>query len=404
MLLCFCSPLLAAQSPPSVLRIYHDADYSSLRASAEAIQMGFVTALDEVNSQVNQVQLELVIRDHRGNSNRSYLNLQQFLDDPTALAVLGGVHSPPYIKYRDYINENNILLLVPWAAGGPITRYPSSDNWVFRLSLDDTQVGKVLIDYALNNNCQHPHLLLEQTAWGESNFKTLNYAYSEQMPNNILPVSWFNWSIKGNQASQIVNSISNGPAQCVIFVGNAIEGAEIVKAMAALPEGKRLPIISHWGVTAGNLHQQVGELLRNKVSLAVVQSCFSFQSSPLSEHAKAVFTRAKQLFPERFAINNFIVAEPGFVHGYDLGKLFISALQQVDLQKPMKEIRQALKNKLEQLDTPIIGLIKTYQTPFTRWSPELQSAHEALAASDLCMGRFRADGSMALSPSFEGQP
>ena len=58
--------------------------------------MGFVTALDEVNNHVNQAQLELVIRDHRGNSNRSYLNLKQFLDDPTALAVLGGVHSSLY--------------------------------------------------------------------------------------------------------------------------------------------------------------------------------------------------------------------------------------------------------------------------------------------------------------------
>jgi len=58
----------------------------------------------------------------------------------------------PYIKNRGLINKNNIPLLVPWAAGGPITRYPQSDNWVFRLSIDDSKAGIRISELHLINS------------------------------------------------------------------------------------------------------------------------------------------------------------------------------------------------------------------------------------------------------------
>ncbi len=114
---CFLSSVCLAANSKQVFRIYHDADYSNLNESAEAIKMGFLTALDEVDNQIQGYKIELMAKDHRGNSNRSLLHFKQFLKDPNALLVLGGVHSPPYIKFRKFINESEALLLVPWAAG-----------------------------------------------------------------------------------------------------------------------------------------------------------------------------------------------------------------------------------------------------------------------------------------------
>jgi branched-chain amino acid transport system substrate-binding protein len=127
------------------IKIYHDADYSNHESSALSMMMGLNTALDEVGFQLQGYRLELVPKNHRGNSARSKQHMKEFIEDPDALFILGGLHSPPYIRYRDYINENQVLLLIPWAAGGPITRYDQGLNWVFRLSIDDTKAGYRMI-------------------------------------------------------------------------------------------------------------------------------------------------------------------------------------------------------------------------------------------------------------------
>ncbi|RXF03312.1 ABC transporter substrate-binding protein [Pseudoalteromonas sp. PS5] len=392
----FVSSMCIATNGEKVLRIYHDADYSNLSESAQAIRMGFLTALDAVDYQIQGYRIELFEKDHRGNSNRSLLHFKQFLKDKQALLMLGGVHSPPYIKFRDFINQNEVLLLVPWAAGGPITRYPSEQNWVFRLSVDDTKAGKVLINYAKDNNCTAPHLLLEDTAWGRSNYDTLLEEFKRRKPNNALPVSWFNWSTKENEARIIIRNIIESDPQCVIFVGNAIEGGEFVKAMASIDKALRLPIVSHWGITAGSFFDIAGELLASDVSLAVLQSCFSFENKPLTTYAKQVFNRASALFPKAFAQDGYVKATPGFAHGYDLGKLLIAAAKQVTLTDSMADNRKQLKRAFESLDIPIQGLVKSYRQPFTRWSEQNDSAHEALTENDLCMGQYQSDGSIKL--------
>ncbi|MFT5760057.1 MAG: branched-chain amino acid transport system substrate-binding protein [Alteromonadaceae bacterium] len=103
------------------LSIYHDADYSLNQLSAQAMKMGLLTAFDEVNNEVQGFRLALEEKNHRGNIKRSLLSMKDFLDDENALFILGGLHSPPYIKNRTFINENQIPLLVPWAAGGLYT-------------------------------------------------------------------------------------------------------------------------------------------------------------------------------------------------------------------------------------------------------------------------------------------
>jgi len=128
-----------------VLYIYQDADLSHHSESSEAIQKGIEVAFNEIDNLIDGYKVEFKYLDHRGNVIRSKRNYQQFIADANALAIYSGIHSPPLIKNRSFINENQALTLVPWAAGGPITRYPSKENWVFRLSVDDTKAGPVIL-------------------------------------------------------------------------------------------------------------------------------------------------------------------------------------------------------------------------------------------------------------------
>jgi branched-chain amino acid transport system substrate-binding protein len=97
---------------------------------------------------------------------RSKRNLDAVLNDENALAVISGMHLPPLIKYSKYINQNKILTLVPWVAGGSINRYLSPDNCAFRLLVDNTKAEAVLVDHPVNApGCKSPHPLLESGPW-----------------------------------------------------------------------------------------------------------------------------------------------------------------------------------------------------------------------------------------------
>lgn len=371
-----------------VLKIYHDSDYSSHAESALSMSMGLQTALDEINNQIQGYQLQLVKKDHRGNSSRSQLHMKQFLKDPHALFMLGGLHSPPYIRHRKFINENGVLLLVPWAAGGPITRYSEGQNWVFRLSVDDTKAGYRIGQFAVNQlGCNVPHLLLEDTPWGKSNFKTMTKALVKELGREP-QVSWFNWNTTENAAKVMLRDIIEKRSECILFVGNAVEGEQFSKAMASFESSQRVPIVSHWGITGGDFHKVVNADIRKGLDLHFIQTCFSFISSPNSPLKTAVFDRAKKLFPSRINTVKDIPAPPGFIHAYDLGRIVISALQELELSGDIAADRTRLRAKLENLSTPVQGLIKSYQAPFSQWSVENDDAHEALGLNDFCMARY----------------
>jgi len=368
------------------LTVYHDADYSLNQVSAKAMRMGLLTAFDEVNDEVQGFRLTLKEKNHRGNIKRSLLTMKNFVKDEKAIFVLGGLHSPQYIKNRTFINDNQIPLLIPWAAGGPITRYPSSSNSVFRLSVDDTKAGIRISEFALNNlSCKKPHLLLEDTPWGKSNQRTMSSYLKEKVP---FGVSLFGWNIKENSARIMIRNIISENHDCIFLVGNFNETHQFIEAMMGMDKDKKIPIISHWGATGGNVDLIFTEQVKAAISFHFIQSCYSLSSSDQSSFQRSVFARAKKLFPGEFISPQQVKAPAGFIHAYDLGRLAISALQQIILTGNIKQDRLLFIQALESLQKPVQGLIKEYDRPYSAWNEQQQDAHEALRLENFCMATF----------------
>ena len=387
--LIFFSSISIAQAEERILRIYHDADWVNLDQASESIWRGAHTALSEVDYRAGGYKIELVKRNHSGNVLRSLTNLQEFLKDDQAFAVLTGMHSPPLIKNRTFINENEILTLVPWAAGGPITRYADGPNWVFRLSVDDTKAGAVLVsEAAKEKNCQSIHLLLENTPWGDSNLKAMKRA-AEEFGVDIASEHRFSWGTKQHTALHLVDMISNSGGDCILYVGNSLEGVEFATALSKLPEQNRPAMISHWGITGGGFEEAVPHDVRTSIELTFIQSCFSFYDVPLSAKGQNVLEAAHKAFPEDIEAPIDIDAPNGFIHAYDLMSILILALNETQgPELSLAELRRQTRDKLENLDTPFQGLVKYYQTPFQPFSVTSPNAHEALGAEDLCMAHY----------------
>lgn len=381
----------AHAAPSKNLRLYLDADFSTLKQAAQAIELGINTALSEENHQLHGYHLSVVRKNHRGNSRRSAKHLKDFLKDPNALAVFGGLHSPPLLANKSFINQNQILTLVPWAAAGPITRSNSDENWIFRLSIDDSNAGKFIVTQALSQGFKRPYLLLENTGWGESNLNKMSQAIINKGIKRI-GTQRFNWGINDSQARLILHDIVTAKPDVILFVGNAPEGVIFAKQLAAL--NSDIAMRSHWGITGGDFANQVSMAERSAIDLQFIQTKFSFLSNNKTAFSQQAFNRLTSL--SNIKSPQQLSAPTGFIHAYDLTKLLISAIKNTTLSGDKTKDMLAIHRALENLSTAQQGLIKSYSRPFSSYSADNPNAHEALSIDDYRMGFYGADNAVRL--------
>lgn len=376
----------AAAGEERVLRIYLDADRTENFASARAIEMGVNAAFSDASQHPEGVRFEIVPLDHRANAKRSHKNVRQFLADDSGLAIFGGQHSPPYLNYREWINEQGALLLLPWSAAGPTTRTTAPVNWIFRTSVDDTKSGGFLVDQATRvYGCEQPALVMWNSGWGRANRKIIAKALEDAGVSN------YRVEMVDGQAPQtafkiLAREFEAEGSDCIIFVGIWRMGTKLVEEVAALPSPMR--VFSHWGIMGGSFIEQTTHEARSRVGLRFLQTCLPFGRDDLEPLRKAE-SAARALYPGEFTEIENMAAAVGFAHAYDMGKILLSALRQTDLTGDIVEVRARVRDRLENLEAPVPGLLKTYVRPY---SAEGFDSHESLGASDLCLAHFGTDG------------
>jgi branched-chain amino acid transport system substrate-binding protein len=373
---------------PNAIVIGLDADISSGNAeSGEAIRRGIVLAFDELNHTGGLLgrPLQLVVRDHQGNPARGVDNMEAFARMGNLVAVVGGIHSPVALAELETVHRHRLIFLVPWAAGTSIIDNHYTPNFAFRVSARDEYVGAFLVEQALHLGYQRPGLLLEQTAWGNSNEKALVTAFKK---HDISPVGT-EWFFRGvDDITDVIATLRSAGADVLILVSSAPEGIVAMHSMAALPQAHRLPIISHWGITGAGKRfvTQVGDSL-SKVDLVFLQT-FSFLAPPFPERAKRLSDAYCATFPGCRSARD-IFSPVGTVQAYELIHLLALAIQQAGTLD-----RSAVRDALENLPA-YAGLIRNYAPPFTA------GRHDALDATDFRLARYDSDG--ATVPLLQGK-
>lgn len=371
-LLCI-PPVIANDITTRPIIIGINADISSQDAQAgEAIRRGAMVAIYELNRKGGILgrPLMLELHDHRRNPARGVVNTQTLAENEDVVAILGGKHTPVIFAELDVIHDYGIPYLIPWAAGTQLVDNGQDPNFVFRVSVRDEYAGAFLVEHALKQGYQRLGLLLEQTSWGRSNELALTVALREQ---GVIPArtEWFNWGER--DFTKALQRIHAAKVEMIIFVGNAPDGVNFMRAMHALPEAKRLPIISHWGIVGGDFEHILQEELQH-LDLAFLQT-FSFFAPPFPERAEHVFTLYQKLFPETKTIAD-ISSPTGVAHAYDLMHLLARAIELAQTTD-----RTKVRDALERIDFHA-GLVRNYQPPFT------PSRHDALDTTDFRMARF----------------
>lgn len=371
-------PLAAAEKKPVIIGFDAEVGHST-STSDDAIRMGILTAIDEINAAGGVLggrPLELQVKDHRSVPARGVKNIEEFAAIPDLVAVVGGKFSPVLLEEVPILHEKKMILLSAWAAADGIIDNGREPNYCFRLSLKDSWAAEVMLGHAAKKGAKKIGVLLPTTGWGRSNEKAIKAWFAAHPESTAVGYQWFMWGDKS--LIDKYESVRQAGAEAIVFVTNELEGAVLVKEVAALPPGKRLPIISHWGVTGGDFAAMCGGALQ-QLDFSVVQTYSFFDGRRKSQLAR-FYKTAGRLFgidrPEK------IPSPVGMAHAYDL--IHILALA---IDKAGSTDRIRIRSALEQVRN-YPGLIKPYSRPFT---PE---RHEALGPEDVFMSRFRADGAI----------
>lgn len=353
--------------------------------SAQAIQQGAQVAIDEINAAGGVLgrNLELVLRDNRGIPARAGNNLRELAADSDVVAVMCGKYSPTVVDLLPEIHRLKIPYLDPWAAADPITAHGFSPDYVFRLSMRDTWAVQAMLRHAKQRGLSRLALLLPNSDWGRSVLQAAQTQSARLHGQKVIAWEWYNFGDK-SLAEPYRNLHAAGP-QAVILVANEQESGIFINELAGLDKDRHLPVLAHWGVSAGRFFDLTHQALR-EVDLVFVQT-FSFLDAP-SPAKTRLLAGVKRLTGNGDARK---VASPvGVGHAYDMVHLLAQAIRRAGRVE-----RAAIRAALEGLG-PHQGAVRAYARPF---APE---RHDALDSADVFMARFAEDG--AIVPLMAGKP
>ncbi|HEY7493504.1 MAG TPA: ABC transporter substrate-binding protein, partial [Candidatus Tectomicrobia bacterium] len=242
--------LPASPVEPEAIVVGLNADMSGWAAEAgESIRRGIVLALADINRDGGLLgrPVRLVVRDHQGNPTRGVDDLEAFRQMDNLVAVVGGVQSIVVLEQLAPIHQHRIPLLLPWASITPLVRNGYAPNFVFRVSARDEYIGEFLVQQALRLGYQRPGLLVEQTALGASNAQNIVAALQKR---GLSPAGIEKFYRGVDNVTDLIDTLRTAGADVLLLVAGSVEGAVTVRSMALQSDNARLPIISHWGITA----------------------------------------------------------------------------------------------------------------------------------------------------------
>jgi branched-chain amino acid transport system substrate-binding protein len=344
--------------------------------SAQAVELGMRAAIHEINAAGGVLHgrpLELVIKDHRSIPARGIRNIQEFARMPDLVAVFGGRFSPVVIEELPALKATRTLFMAPWSSADAIIDNGMRPNYVYRLSLRDSLAMPKLLAAARGRGLRRVGLLLTNTSWGRSNARAAERALPGLPGMKIVGTSWYNWrdtSLVGRY-----RQLRQAGAQAIVLVANDDEAAVLVREVAALPKGERIPILSHWGVTGGEFAAQAGPALQ-QVDFSVIQTFSFFKADPA--RVRRFLDSASRVAGVRRIED--VKGPVGAAHAYDLTHILARAIELAGSTD-----RKAVRDALERVGSHR-GLVKNYAPPFT------PARHEALGPDELLLARYRADG------------
>lgn len=347
-----------------------DLSASPSAQSGLAAVLGMQAAIDDINKAGGVLgrKLTLVTRDDSSQPGKSIQNTTELIDNEKIAAMFGPTNSGNAMAWKHIVNQKKIPEIGNVGSGTDITKpmSPNADNYMFRVSMvDRPQVAALMAYVKKNPTSKVVGLMAETTGYGQGGLKDMEEIAALQ---GIKPADIERFGVGDTDMTSQLNKMKAAGVDTVVVWAQGTPIAQLIRSMEKI---NYFPLtLSSWAADNITFYDAAGKTLAEKpVFMRTVTE---------------TYTPAQQKLFDR--IGSKLKAPSSFsfaLHGYDSVLLYAAAVKQAKSTDG-----SAVRLALEDLKTPVQGVLKTYDRPFSKTN------HEALTAKDLVWTHWK-DGKLA---------
>ncbi len=311
--------------------------------------------------------LEAVERDDEAKNERGVQIAQELINKEKVVAAVGYINTGVALASERFFEEAKIPVMNNVATGSVLTHQfdKEPENYIFRNAAHDSIQAPMIVEEAITRrHFTKVAILADSTNYGQLGREDLERALSSK---GIKPVAVEKFNIKDvDMTAQLLKAKEAG-AQAVLTYGIGPELAQIANGMTKL--GWKVPMIGSWTLSMANYIDNAGP---GGEGARMPQTFIQEPTTP--KRQSFIISYLKTFNPKNARMDSPVSA----AQGYDSIYLLAAAIKQAGSTDGPK-----IKAALEDLKTPIEGVVTTYNKPFSA------KDHEAITANIPVFGEVK---------------
>jgi len=330
---------------------------------------GVRLAVDEINKSGGVLgrQLQIVERDDEAKNERGVQIAQELINKEKVAVAVGYINTGVALASQRFYQEAKIPVMNNVATGSAITHQfdDQPENYIFRNAAHDSIQAPMIVEEAVTRRgYKKVAILADSTNYGQLGRADLEKALSLK---GIKPVATEKFNIKDVDMTPQLLKAKEAGAEAVLTYGIGPELAQIANGMTKL--GWKVPMIGSWTLSMANYIDNAGP---GGEGARMPQTFIQEPTTP--KRQSFIISYLKTFNPKNARIDSPVSA----AQGYDSIYLLAAAIKQAGSTDGPK-----IKAALEDLKTPVEGVVTTYNKPFTA------KDHEAITANIPVFGEVK---------------
>jgi branched-chain amino acid transport system substrate-binding protein len=330
---------------------------------------GVRLAVDEINKSGGVLgrSIVLVERDDESKNERGVQIAQELVNKEKVVAAVGYINTGVALASQRFFQEAKIPVMNNVATGSIVTRQfdDQPDNYIFRNAAHDSIQAPMIVEEAITRRgFKKVAILADSTNYGQLGREDLERALGLK---GVKPVAVEKFNVKDvDMTAQLLKAKEAG-AEAILTYGIGPELAQIANGMTKL--GWKVPMVGSWTLSMANFIDNAGPAGEG----ARMPQTF-IQEPTTPKRQSFIINYLKTFNPKNARIDSPVSA----AQGYDSVYLLAAAIKQAGSTEGPK-----IKAALEDLKTPVEGVVTTYTKPFSA------KDHDAITANIPVFGEVK---------------
>ena len=330
---------------------------------------GVRLAADEINKAGGVLgrQILLVERDDEAKNERGVQIAQELINKEKVAATVGYINTGVALASQRFYQEAKIPVMNNVATGSLITHQFDNqpENYIFRNAANDSIQAPMIVEEAITRRgFKKVAILADSTNYGQLGRADLEKALELK---GVKAVATEKFNIKDvDMTAQLLKAKEAG-AEAILTYGIGPELAQIANGMTKL--GWKVPMIGSWTLSMANYIDNAGP---GGEGARMPQTFIQEPTTP--KRQSFIINYLKTFNPKNARIDSPVSA----AQGYDSIYLLAAAIKQAGSTDGPK-----VKAALEDLKSPVVGVVTTYDKPFSK------TDHDAITANIPVFGEVK---------------